>query len=83
VNVKVIPKGPVWKRHIDQLCARHSSTEDTEPPDDLMVTTENTAQQEETPEPDPVPSQPRQPNGDEYTRDHPRHSTRTRWQTRR
>jgi len=52
----------------------------------LMVTTENTAQQEETPEPDPVPSQPRrnprQPDGDEYTPDHPRRSTRTQWQTR-
>jgi len=81
VNVTVIPKGQVWKRHIDQLCLRHSSTEDTEPPDDLMVTTGNTAQQEETPVPDFVPSQPRriprQPDGDEYTWDHPRRSTRT------
>nr|CAB3263167.1 uncharacterized protein LOC104265771 [Phallusia mammillata] len=30
-HVKVLPRGPIWRRHIDQLRARYASDEDLEP----------------------------------------------------
>jgi len=33
VNVRVVPRGPVWRRHIDQLQRRYVSQNDTEPGD--------------------------------------------------
>jgi hypothetical protein len=33
VDVKVVPKGPTWRRHYDQLRPRYASPEDTEPGD--------------------------------------------------
>ena len=32
-NVKVIPRGPVWRRHWEQLQTRYASTEDNDPGD--------------------------------------------------
>lgn len=32
-NVRVLPKGPVWKRHLEQLQPRHTSEMDPEPSD--------------------------------------------------
>ena len=32
-NVKVIPRGPVWRRHLEQLQPRFASEEDEEPGD--------------------------------------------------
>ena len=31
MNVRVHPKGPTWRRHIDQLCPRYRVVEDTDP----------------------------------------------------
>jgi transposase InsO family protein len=31
VNVRVVPKGPIWRRHVEQLRLRHTSSEDDEP----------------------------------------------------
>ncbi|XP_033103979.1 uncharacterized protein K02A2.6-like [Anneissia japonica] len=31
VNVKVVPKGPVWRRHIEQLQPRYETKEDADP----------------------------------------------------
>ena len=31
VNVRVVPQGPTWRRHIEQLRPRHASKEDAEP----------------------------------------------------
>jgi len=31
VNVRVVPRGPVWRRHIDHLQRRYVSPDDTEP----------------------------------------------------
>jgi len=33
VDVRVVPRGPVWRRHIDQLQRRYVSPDDTEPGD--------------------------------------------------
>ena len=33
VNLRVVPRGSVWRRHIDQLQRRYVSTDDTEPGD--------------------------------------------------
>ena len=33
VNVRVVPRAPVWRRHIDQLQRRYVSPDDTEPGD--------------------------------------------------
>ena len=32
-NVKVVPHGPVWRRHLEQLQPRHTTEEDAEPGD--------------------------------------------------
>ena len=55
VNVKVYPRGPTWRRHLEQLQPRYPSTEDDEPgdepgnepttPNEDIATTENTAPQ--------------------------------------
>ena len=34
VNVRVVPKGPTWRRHIDQLRPRYGVNEDTDPGED-------------------------------------------------
>ena len=44
VAVRVYPKGPVWRRHVDQLRPRYSSFEDNEPGD----TTSDTGQAQST-----------------------------------
>ena len=31
--MKILPRGPIWRRHLDQLRFRHSSREDAEPGD--------------------------------------------------
>ena len=31
VNVKVYPRGPTWRRHVEQLCPRYTSEEDNDP----------------------------------------------------
>ena len=33
VNVRVYPRGPTWRRHVDQLLPRYTSDEDNEPGD--------------------------------------------------
>ncbi|XP_067940408.1 uncharacterized protein [Watersipora subatra] len=32
VNVRILPRGPIWKRHLEQLCPRHASPENAESP---------------------------------------------------
>ena len=32
VSVRILPDGPIWRRHIEQLRPRHTSLEDDEPP---------------------------------------------------
>ena len=40
VTVKVLPRGPIWRRHVEQLRPRHASTED-EDPGELSVANSN------------------------------------------
>ena len=43
-NVKVLPKGPVWRRHLEQLQPRHTSDGDLEPgefPEEFPVVTDH------------------------------------------
>jgi len=84
MNVRVLPRGPVWKRHIEQLCKRYSVPEDDEPPDDFTSTSpplspNSTSQSSITSTAD-APSRrrrnPRLPDGDEYGRHNPRRSNR-------
>ena len=35
-NVKVIPRGPVWRRHLEQLQPRYATEEDAEPGDAVL-----------------------------------------------
>ena len=46
VNVRVYPKGPTWRRHVEQLQPRHTSDDDTEPGDATPVYTRTTSNPE-------------------------------------
>jgi len=77
VNVKVHPRGPVWRRHIEQLQPRYGQEQDTEIPE---ATIEPAVQPDSTP-PLPVsPPKPRRnprlPDGNEYGPHNPRRSQR-------
>jgi len=37
VHMRVVPRGPVWRRHIDQPQRRYVSPDDTEPGDTLRL----------------------------------------------
>ena len=41
VNVRVVPRGPTWRRHIDQLRPRYGVNEDTDPGEDPRTTSTN------------------------------------------
>ena len=81
VNVRVHPRGPTWRRHVDQLRPRYGVEHDTEPAEDLYGPS--------TPPDDLVPTQtetredtnqrvnPRMPSGTEYGPHNPRRSQRT------
>ena len=72
-HVRIVPNGPIWKRHIDQICWRYASPEDDEPGD--LPTCK-------FPVPDNVPVvQPHISSSDpmpEYGRHNPRRSQRNR-----
>jgi hypothetical protein len=38
LNVKVVPTGPIWRRHIEQLRPRYRSPEDLEPGEESSIT---------------------------------------------
>lgn len=82
-NVKVVPHGPVWRRHWEQLQPRFATEEDNEPgeePDtDSEFVTETSADVQCMPQ---GGTQPYQPNSkkslSEYGPDNPRRSQRKR-----
>lgn len=54
-NVKVTPRGPVWRRHVEQLQPRYVSEDDTDPGDWFLTdhpmeleAMKDTSQQQET-----------------------------------
>ncbi|XP_067940407.1 uncharacterized protein [Watersipora subatra] len=38
VNVRILLRGPIWKRHLEQLCPRHASPENAESPAEISNT---------------------------------------------
>lgn len=83
VNVKVLPRGPTWRRHLEQLQPRHSSAEDEDPgeyTDDAlspMMITDHPMELPATTSTRPK-SKPKtiQPPDVEYGRNNPRRSKR-------
>ena len=79
LSVRVVPKGPVWRRHVEQLRPRHTSPEDDEPAETILPSTEDTNKTEPehsaTPAPPPRRYNPRWPTGG-IDRDNPRRSER-------
>ena len=47
IQVQTIPQGSIWRRHIDQLRPRYSSTEDDEPGEDYTFDIDNTPNSEQ------------------------------------
>jgi hypothetical protein len=90
MNVRVVPRGPTWRRHVEQLRPRYSSDEDNNPgdtpdsvtqPDPAPTSTSPTAKAETAPTPSPPRRRrrnPRLPDGDEYGPDNPRRSKRSK-----
>ena len=39
VNVKVLPRGPIWRRHLDQLRPRYGADQDSDPGDTYVPST--------------------------------------------
>ena len=80
LNVKVVPKRPTWRRHVEQLRPRFSTEEGKDPGDKPDIREETKPQQPapttvtEQPPPRRRQRNPRQPDGDEYSRDNPRRS---------
>ena len=83
VNVRVIPRGPTWRRHLDQLRPRYGSDQD----DDLceiptsVLSTETLPAGTDHASSSSLMNQrnnPRLPTGDEYGRHNPRRSARTK-----
>lgn len=94
VNVRVLPRGPTWRRHIDQLRPRFGVDQDTDPGDEPAKTqfdqpTMDTPGIQEQPVRDERTQQPRrrrnwrQPNDNQYGQHNPRRSERLRHQRQR
>ena len=77
VNVRVHPRGPTWRRHLDQLRPRYGVEYDTDP--GLDISSSDTTHSPDVPcEPTPhYRPNPRMPQGTEYGPQNPRRSQRT------
>lgn len=51
VTVKVVPQGPIWRSHIEQLRPRHTSEEDSEPGEDLSESKHSSQSADPLPKP--------------------------------
>lgn len=83
VTVKVLPRGPTWTRHIDQLRPRYGPEEDAEPGEEpsLGAASEgqvDPASPEQRAEQSQKKRNPRLPTGNEFGPDNPRRSERLR-----
>ena len=83
VNVRVIPRGPTWRRHLDQLRPRYGSDQDDDPceiptsvlsAETLPAGTDHASSSSSMNQ----RNNPRLPTGDEYGRYNPRRSARTK-----
>ena len=81
INVRVVPHGPTWRRHIEQLRPRYGSTEDADPGEVPPSFQEPEAPGRATLE---VPGDkhkrrnPKWPSDDQYGMENPRRSERIR-----
>ena len=76
-HVRIVPNGPIWRRHIDQIRWRCASPEDDEPGD---LPTRKLPVANNVPVTKPLVAQPHIPSSDpmpEYGRHNPRRSQRT------
>ena len=79
INVKVTPRGPIWRRHIEQLLPRYGVEEDSEPADDVKseVQMADVSNDDSTANQIPQPwRNPRLPTGGEYGPENLRRSKR-------
>ena len=83
VNVRVIPRGPTWRRHLDQLRPRYGSDQDDDPceiPTSVLPTETLPAGTDHASSSSSMNQRnnPRLPTGDEYGRHNLRRSARTK-----
>ena len=83
VNVRVIPRGPTWRRHLDQLRPRYGSDQDDDPceiPTSVLSTETLPAGTDHASSSSSMNQRnnPRLPTGDEYGRHNLRRSARTK-----
>lgn len=80
VNVRVHPRGPVWRRHIEQLRPRYTSEEDNEPGEDLSFksTAPDPAETKQSPRRGKVHQHKKRGASPEYGPGNPRRSKRER-----
>jgi transposase InsO family protein len=76
-NVKVVPRGPTWRRHIEQMNPRYASEEDYNPPEDNMGESQVTLAPADHPMDIAGDLPPQAPSPPEYTANNPRRSKRT------
>ena len=83
INVRVIPRGPTWRRHLDQLRPRYDSDQDDDPceiPTSVLSTETLPAGTDHASSSSSMNqrSNPRLPTGDEYGRHNLQRSARTK-----
>ena len=83
VNVRVIPRGPTWRRHLDQLRPQYGSDQDDDPceiPTSVLSTETLPAGTDHASSSSSMNQRnnPRLPTGDEYGRHNLRQSVRTK-----
>ena len=83
VNIRVIPRGPTWRRHLDQLRPRYGSDQDDDPceiPTSVLSTETLPAGTDHASSSSSMNQRnnPRLPTGDEYGRHNLRRSARTK-----
>ncbi|XP_067940370.1 uncharacterized protein [Watersipora subatra] len=86
VNVRVWPRGPTWRRHVEQLQPRFSTEEDLHPGDIFQTSDKNSDRlpipvPPEEPVRQPKRPNPRHPPHSDYGPHNPRRSSRRRQQT--
>ena len=82
-GVRVIPRGPTWRRHLDQLRPRYGSDQDDDPceiPTSVLSTETLPAGTDHASSSSSMNQRnnPRLPTGDEYGRHNLRRSARTK-----
>lgn len=76
VNVRVLPRGPTWRRHVDQLRLRYGADEDQDPGE--VTAQDGSPRVPQDPVVRPRGRNPRLPSNDQYGSHNPRCSERIR-----